>query len=101
MRKSSFYFSAPPLSASALSLVTKRLAYKAISFRLPRDWLVQCFANTWTEKPRISTGVDFGEARERCSLGSNTEGGDVCLGLSVFWQVIPIWQQEIQNSGLR
>ena len=40
-----------------------------------------------------------GEGRR--SLGFNTEGGDICLGLSVFWQVIPIWQQEIQNSGLR
>ena len=41
------------------------------------------------------------EAEGRCPLRSNTEGGEICLTPLVFWQVIPTWQQEIQNSGLR
>ena len=35
------------------------------------------------------------------SLGSDIEGGEICLTSSVFWRVIPTWQQEIGNSGLR
>ena len=34
-------------------------------------------------------------------LRSNTEDGEICLALLVFWQVIPTWQQEIRNSELR
>ena len=49
----------------------------------------------------MTTGVDFGEARRRRPLGCDTEGGDICLAPSVFRQVIPTRQQEIQNSGLR
>ena len=39
--------------------------------------------------------------RGRRPLGSDTEGGDICLAPSVFWQVIPNWQQEIRNSRQR
>ena len=44
--------------------------------------------------PFISIGVDFG------GLGG-TEVGNICLAPSIFWQVIPTWQQEIRVSGLR
>ena len=36
-----------------------------------------------------------------CPLGSNTQGGEICLAPSIFWQVLPTWLQEIQNSRLR
>ena len=42
-----------------------------------------------------TTGVTFGKARERRPFGSDTEGGETCLASSVFWLVIPTWQQEI------
>ena len=38
----------------------------------------------------VTTGVDFGEARGQRHLGSDTEGGEICLVPSVFWQVIPL-----------
>ena len=31
----------------------------------------------------------------RHPFGSDTKGGKICLAPSVFWQVIPTWQQEI------
>ena len=45
-------------------------------------------------------GVDFGEAGGRRPLGSDTEGGEICLAPLVFSKVMPTWQQEIRNSGL-
>ena len=57
-----------------------------------------CKANDWTHRHRFRGG---GGAGGRRPLGSNTEGGEICLAPSVFWQVIPTWQQEIRNSELR
>ena len=47
------------------------------------------------ENVNVVTGVDFGEARGRRPLWSDTERGEICLAPSVFYQVIPTWQQEI------
>ena len=49
----------------------------------------------------LVTGVDFWEAMGRRPLGSDTEGGKICLAPSIFWRVIPTWQQEIRNSRLK
>ena len=55
-----------------------------------RNWLVlRCI------------GVDFGVSGGPRPLGSDTEGGEICLAPSVFWQVIPTWLQEIWNFELR
>ena len=45
----------------------------------------------------ICIGFDFGGPGERRPFESNAEGGEICLAPSVFWLVIPTWQQEIQN----
>ena len=45
--------------------------------------------------------VDFWGAGGLCPVGSDTEEGEICLAPSVFWRVIPTWQQEIRNSGRR
>ena len=36
----------------------------------------------------LGTGVDFWGAGGRYPLGSDTQGGKICLALKVFWQVI-------------
>ena len=46
-------------------------------------------------------GVNFGWPGGQCPLRSDTKGGKISLAPLFFWQVIPIWQQKIQNSGLR
>ena len=43
----------------------------------------------------LGIGVNYGGAEGRCPLRSNTEWGKICLTPSVFWLVIPTWQQEI------
>ena len=48
----------------------------------------------------IRIDINFLGAGKQCSLKSNTEGGKICLALTVFWQVIPTWQKEIRNSAL-
>ena len=43
----------------------------------------------------------FWGARGQCPLVSDNEGGKICLAPSVFWQVIPTWQEEMRSRGLR
>ena len=37
----------------------------------------------------VVTRIDFRGAGGRRPLGSDTEGGEICLAPSVFWQVMP------------
>ena len=50
---------------------------------------------------QLHIGIDFEGTRGRHPLGSDTEGGKICLAPLVFWQAILTWHQEIQNSILR
>ena len=54
---------------------------------------------------QVNTGVDFGGGGGGggggAPSGLTLKGGEICLAPLVLWYVIPTWQQEIQNSGLR
>ena len=39
------------------------------------------------------TGVDFGGQRP---LGYDTQGGEICLAPTFFWQVMPTWYSKIK-----
>ena len=68
---------------------------KSISFKC----YIECCERIYSLSS-TGIGVNYGGPKGG-ALSGLTEGGEICLTPSVFWQVIPTWQQEIRNYELR